>query len=137
MYKKLKERRVTFLYIPLALYWIVLFIATTIPAPVLPDILDFSDKIKHFIAYSGFAFLLSLSLHFQEKYKKFAQYFFLYSMLIVAIYGGLDEIHQNFVPNRMCEFWDWVADLVGGVFGISISVAFLRKYVPVKIFRPS
>jgi len=135
LYKKLKENRVTLLYIPLFLYWIVLFIATTIPAPALPEILDFSDKIKHFIAYLGFAFLLSLTLHFQEKYKKFARYFFVYALVVVAVYGAIDEIHQIFVPNRMCEFWDWVADVAGGVVGISLSVAFLRRYVQVKIFR--
>ncbi len=135
MYKKLKERRVTFLYIPLFFYWIVLFIATTIPAPALPEIFDFSDKIKHFIAYLGFAVLLSLSIHFQEKYKKFARNFFIYAMIIVAIYGAIDEIHQIFVPNRMCEFWDWVADVLGGLVGVSFSVMFLKRYVPVKIFR--
>ncbi len=135
MYKKLKERRVTFLYIPLFFYWIVLFIATTIPAPALPDILDFSDKIKHFIAYLGFAFLLSLSLHFQEKYKKFTRYFFIYAMIVVALYGAIDEIHQIFVPNRMCEFWDWVADVLGGLVGVSFSIMFLKRYIPVKIFR--
>jgi len=135
LYKKLKERRVTFLYIPLFFYWIVLFIATTIPAPALPDILDFSDKIKHFIAYLGFAFLLSLSLHFQEKYKKFTRYFFIYAMIVVALYGAIDEIHQIFVPNRMCEFWDWVADVLGGLVGVSFSIMFLKRYIPVKIFR--
>jgi len=135
LYKKLKESRVKLLYIPLFFYWIVLFIATTIPAPALPDILDFSDKIKHFIAYTGFAFLLSLSLHFQEKYKKFARYFFIYAIIIVAIYGALDEIHQSFVPNRMCEFLDWVADVFGGLAGATISVMFLKRYIPVKFFR--
>ncbi len=133
MYKKLKEKRVILLYVPLALYWIVLFIATTIPAPALPDILDFSDKVKHFIAYSGFAFLLALTLHFQDKYKKFARYFFFYALIIVAVYGALDEIHQIFVPNRLCEFWDWVADIAGGLFGVSLSIAFLKKYIPLKI----
>jgi len=130
LYEILKRKKVQLVYIPLVLYWILLFIATTIPAPALPDILDFSDKVKHFGAYLGFAVLLALTFHFQEKYKVLAKYFLIAAIIAIMLYGAADEIHQIFIPNRMCEFLDWVADVAGGSIGAFFAFLFIRKSQP-------
>ena len=36
-------------------------------------------------------------------------------LLSVIAYGFLDEIHQKFVPGRLCESYDFLADSVGAV----------------------
>ena len=127
MYQILKKNKIFLVYVPLALYWVLLFIATTIPSPTLPDMLDFSDKIKHFIAYFGFSILLTFTLHFQKKSKVFTRYFAVAAIIFIMIYGALDELHQYFIPNRMCEFWDWTADAIGGYLGVLFTFLYIKS----------
>lgn len=126
MYNFIKKHRIKVLVIPLILYWIILFIGTSMPSDELSSFLTFSDKLKHFIAYMGLAFLLSLNLHFQEKWKNLAVYAFVYTFIICTSYGVFDELHQILVPNRSAEFLDWVADLFGSCTGLIISFFFLK-----------
>lgn len=35
-----------------------------------------------------------------------------------AFYGLTDEIHQMFVPGRSPEIRDWLADVLGAIFGV-------------------
>ncbi|MBK8945939.1 MAG: VanZ family protein [Ignavibacteriae bacterium] len=125
MYNYIKENRLKVLTIPLILYWIILFIATTLPSTPYVDVFDISDKIKHFGAYLILAVLLGLNLHFQEKWKGVTQNFLKFTFIICIFYGLIDELHQIFVPNRSGEFLDWVADLIGTIVGILIIKIFL------------
>lgn len=126
MYKYLKENRLKVLLIPLILYWIILFIATTLPSTPYVEVLEISDKLKHLSAYMILAILLSLNLHFQEKWKSPSKFYLSYTFIICITYGVLDEIHQIFVPNRTGEFLDWVADLTGTLIGILIISIFIK-----------
>ena len=36
----------------------------------------------------------------------------------VALFGASDEFHQYFVPGRSCDFFDWLADAIGGGLGL-------------------
>ncbi len=118
MYNFIKENRFKVLVIPLFIYWIILFIGTTMPSPQYVDVFEISDKIKHFTAYFTLAFLLGMNLYFQEKWKALSKYFLSYTFIICVTYGLLDEIHQIFVPNRTCEFYDWLADLSGSLLAV-------------------
>ena len=44
-----------------------------------------------------------------------------------ALYGVTDEVHQGYVPGRMPDPWDWVADVVGLVIGYGIAVTLLTR----------
>jgi len=126
LYKFIKENRVRVLLIPLLVYWLILFIGTSLPSDHLSSVLELSDKLKHFIAYLILAFLLSLNLYFQEKWKGMAVYYSISALLICLVYGALDELHQILVPNRSAEFYDWLADTLGSGTGILISYLFLK-----------
>lgn len=126
MYRYIKKNRIKVLIIPLILYWIILFIGTTLPSDHLSYVVDLSDKLKHFIAYFGLSFLLSLNFHFQEKWKKLALYSFISALVIASVYGMLDEIHQMWVPNRSAEFYDWIADFLGSIIGVLLAFIFVR-----------
>jgi VanZ family protein len=126
LYNFIKVNRIKVLVIPLILYWIILFIGTSMPSDHLSSFLEFGDKIKHFIAYLVLAFLLSLNLHFQEKWKGVAVYYLIYAFIICTSYGVLDELHQILVPNRSAEFLDWVADLLGSSTGLILAYVFLK-----------
>ena len=129
MYNYLKENRKKVLLIPLIIYWIIILIGTTIPADAFVDVVELSDKVEHFIAYFGLAVLLGLNLYFQEKWEKISLYYIVATLIICLTYGVLDELHQLFVPNRMAEFWDWVADSLGTITGLFVTSIFLQKII--------
>jgi VanZ family protein len=128
LYNYIKENRIKVLVIPLIVYWILLFIGTTLPSAKYADFFEISDKIKHFSAYSILAILLGLNLYFQEKWKSLSLFHLNYTFIICGIYGILDELHQLFVPNRSAEVLDWVADILGTILGI-ILVRFFIKLI--------
>jgi len=131
LFDYLEKRKVYLIYVPLILYWTMLFIATSLPAADLPSV-AIGDKIKHFGAFFGLSFLLSLTLLYQSKVLLFKRYFLVAALIISSFYGLLDEIHQSFVPGRDSEFLDWVADSLGAAAGVIIVFYLLKvfKYFP-------
>jgi VanZ family protein len=121
----LEKNKILLIYIPLCLYWILIFILTTLPAESLPGI-GISDKINHLLAYFGLGVLLKLAIDFQSKYPVLKKKSSVYTLGIGALYGALDEIHQIFIPGRSCEFMDWVADVVGVAAGILVVILIYR-----------
>jgi VanZ family protein len=126
LYKYLKEKRTQILFIPLIIYWLFIFIGTSLPSDELSTIVELGDKIKHFLAYFILAILLGLNLHFQDKWKNVSINYLLYTFIICTFYGVLDELHQILVPNRSAEFYDWVADLFGSTMGIILVYFFIK-----------
>lgn len=126
MFSLLKKHKVYLVYIPLALYWVILFTLTTIPTDSIPKV-GGSDKIKHFGAFFILSVLLNLTLKVQNKYRLLFNKAALFTVLIVAIYGMIDEIHQIFIPGRFGEFYDWLADFIGAVTGVFLTNKFIIK----------
>ena len=86
----------------------------------LPDIdLEFKlkDKVYHAIAYCIFTYFIARGLYFRTKIDVFKTHFFTAAIILGALYGISDEVHQHFVPGRIMDFWDAVADGVGAVIG--------------------
>ncbi len=127
LYKLLESKTVQYVYIPLVLYWITLFTITTIPQHFVQKLFELQDKIEHFLAYTVLAIMLKLSLHFQKKISKLSYYSALFTFLFITIYAGLDEIHQIIVPGRYADFFDWVADTLGGLSGVYIARTFIKN----------
>ena len=91
----------------LSLYWIGIFTGTH-----LPDVLDFSpkmhDKSKHFLAFFGLATLLCYVTNSQNAIKRFGVI-----AITCLIYAAVDEVTQAWVPGRVPDFRDFVADSIG------------------------
>jgi hypothetical protein len=91
-----------------------------------------NDKKLHFLVFSGLGILtyLSLSAFENTTIKKNAT---VLAIVIAALFGIIDEIHQSFVPCRSCSIYDWFAD----VAGITCAVLFwkLKEQRNVKINR--
>lgn len=119
MFEYLEKRKVWLVYVPLIIYWIILFTATTIPVQRLPS-LGFSDKINHFVAYFILAVLLNLALIYQRKSKLLFEKAQIAAILICLFYGTVDELHQMLVPGRFAEVWDWIANALGSVSGVLV-----------------
>ncbi len=115
------------MYLPLIVYWIILFVATSIPAQSVPSF-GVGDKLNHFLAYLILALLLYLTLSFQDKSKFAKCNAVLLTISIILLYGVIDELHQMLIPGRSAEFLDWVADAVGAVCGVLIISSLLKKF---------
>ena len=121
----LADHRYKFVYVPLIIYWVIIFIGTTLPSSQLPNWGPLTDKEKHFIAYFLLSVLLNFALSFQMKKPRLSKYSHFFTFIIVALYGILDELHQSFIPGRSCDIHDWYADISGALLGVIL--AFLVK----------
>ncbi|MGE5354038.1 MAG: VanZ family protein [Acidobacteriota bacterium] len=117
MFNLLERNKKYLIYIPLVLYWIVLFIATTLPGNDVPNI-GVSDKIEHFTAYGVLSVLLCFTYLFQRKFRLLYSRPFLMTILTITVYGALDELHQLLVPGRSCDILDLTADVIGASLGL-------------------
>ncbi len=131
MLNKLETNRKWLIYFPLILYWLILFVATTLPSADLPNT-GVSDKVEHFTAYMILAVLLNLTLMFQNKYPKLKKKAWLYTLIFVLTYAGLDEFHQLFIPGRDCDILDWLSDASGVLLGL----AFIKILVIFSRYKP-
>ena len=127
MFEFLKKRKVWLVYIPLIIYWVILFIATSLPVERLPSI-GFTDKINHLIAYFILAVLLNLTLIYQRKSQLLFEKAPIATIVICLFYGALDEVHQLFVPGRSAEILDWVADALGTTAAVLLIYFLLNRF---------
>lgn len=73
------------------------------------------DKILHFIAYFSYG-LSTLSMLISVK--KTEKGLLTIGLILSVLFAITDEFHQFFVPNRIMDFYDVVADLFGIIFSI-------------------
>lgn len=131
MFEFLERRKKLFVYTPLAVYWLLLLSATSLPVQNVPPI-GINDKINHLVAYAFLGVLLYLTLIYQRKSEFLFNNAFAAAVIIASVYGALDELHQIFVPGRFAELLDWIADLSGSFLGVLIVSVLKRKlhYIP-------
>ncbi len=126
LYKKIESKPKLFLYTPLALYWLALFIGTTLPTDEIPQMFKTQDKFEHLLGYFGLAVLVNLWMHFQSKSDFLKRKAHIFSFLLVTCYAAIDEIHQLFIPGRDCDILDWTADSIGGLIGVLVIYFFIK-----------
>jgi VanZ family protein len=100
--------------IALLSFWILLFTATHIPGPELPQV-NVSDKLIHASAF----FCLGLLLYtaFWVRGGKISGIWWKV-LLILMVYGAFDEWTQQFV-NRFTDVDDWMADSLGAAIAVA------------------
>ena len=114
MYIKAWQTWLFFFYISLVLY---------LSATPGDDLSWFSqlwkyDKVVHFVEYLGVGFLLINAL----KIKPLQKSNWNFALLFLFLFPVLDEFLQFFIPRRIPDIFDGVADVIGGLTG-----AYLRK----------
>lgn len=110
----------------MAAYWIILFIATTLPAASMPSF-GVVDKVNHLSAYFILAILLFLTLLFQQKVPLSLNKVAGYALIICSLYGMLDEAHQIFIPGRSAELLDLFADIIGAGLGVLFMIILVKR----------
>jgi VanZ family protein len=87
------------------------------------------DKIVHAVLY--FPLALMLGAEFDLTGKTWLKILGpLFTMLIVAFYGGVIEILQEkLFINRSADIDDWMFDMIGGLAGLTVYYLFFRPFV--------
>jgi len=104
---------------PAAVWATILFLLsrlTTIPAPLEPFTLLW-DKAIHFSLYT----VMGLGLAWARRRSR-VRFSHLAMVGLGSLYGALDEVHQYFVPGRMAEVGDWIANTLGVVVGYTVLI---------------
>ena len=120
-----KRTKVYLLLISSVVWAMLIFVLCTMPPSDVPkfNILYF-DKLAHFGVFFIQSILLSLLFNFQTR-KSYYQIIIL-STLMAFVYGGIIEILQSKFFNRSGDFYDLIADILGGFFGAIIYPTVLR-----------
>lgn len=71
-------------------------------------------KAGHFTEYAVLAFLARRAF-ITSTHRFLQRYWFQLGLLLVVIYGLLDEFHQSFVPSRTASIYDSAIDVAGGL----------------------
>ncbi len=107
----------------IAILWTVLiFILCTLPSENIPLPSSLSDKSNHLIAFAGFTFFW---LYQSSKYWLI--------LLITVLYGIGIEFWQAILPEFFHRGFDWydaLADGIGGIIGLAIYLIFNKKKLP-------
>jgi VanZ family protein len=112
--------RVVWLWGPVVAYMAVLFFLSS--QPVLPGASLTPDWVQHGIAYAGLG-LVTLRAVAGGRLAGVVAGTAVVAWLIAAGYGVSDEIHQSFVPDRMADLRDVVADAIGAALGVGLGWA--------------
>lgn len=106
-------KRFAYYQLPVVLWAITIFILSSIPKfPELKVPLG-TDKFVHVIVYFVFCWLSYRAFKYQEKYPLLQTYAAVCAILLTALYGYLDEVHQLYVEGRSYDLYDWAADTFG------------------------
>ncbi|ODS42241.1 MAG: hypothetical protein MSIBF_02580 [Candidatus Altiarchaeales archaeon IMC4] len=101
------------------LYAGAIFLFSAMPIPPQPPIGFDITKIEHALEYFIFAILLITALRGKNPV---GYYPVVLAVLIAALYGISDEVHQFFVPGRCMSIYDVLADWAGAFIA-----AFIHK----------
>ena len=99
------------------LYLAAIFVQSALPSAVHTSFLPGLDKLLHALAYGLLAALWCRALATWPLEGRPAAAIAAAAVILAALYGLSDEIHQAFVPGRMADPWDWMADGFGAAIG--------------------
>ncbi len=91
-------------YLPFFLWLVIIIGVTSFPLKVVPPVEVFGmDKLFHFFLFS--VLILFFFFGFGKKSWKF--------LFFIALFAGLSELFQYYVPGRFVSIYDFVFNLSG------------------------
>src|SRR4051812_32249047 len=91
-----------------ALAWAVLIlVATSIPNPPVPATFSGADKLVHFVLYGVLGMLLVRPVA-EHPARPIRSIVGLIALCVIA--AAADEWHQQWIPGRSADVFDWAAD---------------------------
>ena len=114
-----------FLWAPVVLHMAFLFALSSIRQPPLPSVEGF-DKSVHVGLYAVLGALIARALA-SGSLRAVTMRVAVLSVVYTTLYGISDEVHQHFVPPRVAETWDVVADATGASIAAGVLCAWARR----------
>jgi len=106
----------------------LLFGVSSIPDLQFPvRVFSWDDKIQHALAYAPLGWLFLRAIAWEKNFNRRALWLVI---LIGALYGATDEMHQHFVPGRTADWTDWLADTIGVALGAWLFYRWRRQFTP-------
>jgi VanZ family protein len=116
-------------WLPVFLYAGLIFYLSSLPTiPSSITQIISQTLILHMIEYAILGILLFRALT-NSKNNTLKNNAILLSIMIATIYAMTDELHQYFVPGRICSFLDFSADFIGSLIGLVVCLAFYKKNI--------
>jgi VanZ family protein len=112
-------RRHVIAWLPAAAYMLLIWVLSSIPQQFNFDYVPFRDKGVHFVEYGTLAALLVHAFRGTWPSLRAPSLFFA-AWSATVLWGLLDEIHQAFVPGRVADVRDVLADALGGLIGAAL-----------------
>ncbi|HSE64249.1 MAG TPA: VanZ family protein [Thermoanaerobaculia bacterium] len=110
-----------------ALWGGFLFLVTSWPNPPTVEAGGFPlDKLTHFLLYAVEAVLLHRAIRWRGR-SGVAMSRVMAIVGTMAVWGMLDETHQEWIPGRRMDTGDLVADIAGAAVGAVLGEAIARK----------
>ncbi len=117
----------------LTCYWLAMFTGTHWPNFNLERYPRNTDKLLHFSAYAGLSFLIALRLALKRasaageslRLPSLALRDVLWIIAVIVGYSIFDEVTQPYF-GRTCDFFDALADWIGGSFGLGVFAVIRR-----------
>jgi len=104
------------LLLALTIVWAgIIFYLSSKSAIDTPSLFPGQDKLFHLLVFGVLAFFGMGAMKPTTSGYRSSQVWF--TVVLVALYGLLDEFHQYYVPGRTVELYDFLADAAGGLLG--------------------
>lgn len=113
-------------WVPFVCYAAVIVFLSTRPGSDLPKI-TIPDKVLHAVEYAVFGFLFFRVLWRQTDWQ--TRDIAMIMLVGLLLFATLDEWVQSFVANRDSSFYDWLADLGGGMAGAWTYKGLAERYL--------
>lgn len=125
-------------FIPAFIWASLIFIAISLPGSYIPKTglnkIQHFDKLVHFGLFLVLGFLLSYGFFSQPQLKMQIWYYAAISLFIGIFYGAITEIMQFlFFTLRHGNFYDFLANSFGTIFGILLFVIFGKPLIRKKL----
>jgi VanZ family protein len=116
----------------LVVYWLAMFIGTHVSLKDPSTVFQIRDKVVHFAAFAGLAFLAAVYLYSRKRGIAWTDLAIIW--LLVAAYGMFDEVTQAAV-GRTADPLDWLADIAGAATGLAAFLVFRARAAAQGLFR--
>jgi VanZ family protein len=111
---------------PALSYMLLIWALSSIPTQFDFSRIPFRDKGVHFVEYGTLSVLLSHAARGTWRGLRPLSVFLL-AVTFTTLWGIIDEIHQAFVPGRVSDVNDVLADALGALIGGSVYWLFRRQ----------
>jgi len=104
-------------WFPLITVLTLIFIGSSLPGQLLaqePLLPTLPSTLEHMAEF----FILGVFMYRALETTKVGRFSLELSLLLGSLYGFTDELHQLFVPGRVCSVFDLVFDVIGCVIGV-------------------